>query len=175
MANRLRLPEHKRKNNQVASLQYDDEEMFDQSVKMHGGPEPSEYPSGCCFSVSESDLEKAGLSDTAPNDSVRFSAMGVVTSMFNGREDCRVELELTELAGPDGQFADLDNPAHICLCGPELEKMGLEADCERGDTIHLIGRARVESRFDSEYAGSVCTLQVTDLKYEDESSESREG
>jgi hypothetical protein len=161
------------------SLKYDDEESYDLMKTMSGPSMGSldvpEYPTGCQFSVSQADLERAGLSDTAPNDSVRFSAMGVVTSVFRGREDCRVELELTELAGPDGQFADLDNPAHICLCGPELEKMGLEADCERGDTIHLIGRARVESRYDSEWAGDVCTLQITEMKYEDESSESREG
>lgn len=159
----------------VGSIAYSDEELYDQAVMMHGGPEPSDYPPGCKFSVSGADLKRAGLTDTTPNDSIRFSAMGVVTSVFNGREDCRVELELTELAGPDGKFADLDNPAHICLCGPELEKMDLEADCERGDTIHLIGRARVESRSENEYVGNVCTLQITELKYEDESSESREG
>ena len=53
--------------------------------------------------------------------------------------------------------------------------MGLEADCERGDTIHLIGTVRVESVSSTEWGGDRVTLQVTELTYaEDESSEARD-
>jgi hypothetical protein len=157
----------------VASLGYDDDELLDHALKAQGSPSLPEYPPGCTFSVSHADLERAGLADYAPGDICRFSAMGVVTSVYHGREDCRIELELTQFAGPDGQFADLENPSHISLCDAELDKMDLDDDCERGDTIHLIGKVRVESTFDHEYAGHTCVLQITDLDFEDESAEAR--
>ena len=159
----------------MAPMAYDDEQIFDLSKGMPHDWTPPEYPPTLQFSVSKDDLAKAGGEDAEPDASMRFSAMGVVTSVTNGREHCRVELELTQFAGEDGQFADLTNPTPICLCGPELERMDLEADCECGDTIHLIGTARVESVVSSEWGGDRVLLQVTELTYEDESSESREG
>jgi hypothetical protein len=43
-----------------------------------------------------------------------------------------------------------------------------------GDTIHLIGEARLEHMSSTEY-GARCMLQITQLGFEDESTESREG
>lgn len=160
----------------MADMAHDDETLFDMSKGMPFDWTPPEYPSGLQFCVSKADLAKAGGESIEPDASMRFSAMGVVTSVLNGREDCRVEIELTQFAGEDGQFADLANPAPICLCGPELERMDLEADCECGDTIHLIGTARVEHVSSDEFSGERVMLQITELTYaEDESDESRDG
>lgn len=159
----------------LASMAHDDEQLFDMSKGMPFDWTPPEYPGGLQFDLSKADLEAAGGEGAEPDASMRFSAMGVVTSVLNGREYCRVEIELTQFAGEDGQFADLERPASIYLCGPELERMDLEADCECGDTIYLIGTARVESLASNEYVGDQVILQVTELSYEDESSESREG
>ncbi len=159
------------------SIQYDDEEMYDRAKAMMsiGGPEPSEYPSGCMMCLTKADLESAGAEGGKIGDELKFSAMGEVTSVFEGKDDCRIELEVTRFAGPDGKFFDLSQPCHICLCGPELEKIDLDADAERGDTIHLIGTARLESRSSTEYGGDSASLQIVALNYEDESAESREG
>jgi hypothetical protein len=153
-------------------LAYTDDELYDRPSTTF---EPPEYPPGCIFSLPCSDLEKAGCEGGEPGETCRFSAMGEVTSVFKGREDCRIEIELTMFAGEDGKFFELSEPANICLCGPELEKMELEADCERGDLIHLIGEARLESQSSTEYGGERCQLQITHLDCEDESDESREG
>jgi hypothetical protein len=158
----------------LKSLAYNDEDHFEHLRKMTNGPELPEYPPGLCFSVPLSDLEAVGAEDGDPDDTMRFSAMGEVTNVFKGREDCRIELRLTEFAGEDGKFCELSVPPCICLCGPELEKMELEADCERGDTIHLIGTVRLESVSDSEYGGEMACLQITELTCEDESTEARE-
>lgn len=159
----------------MADMAHNDEQLYDMSKGMPSTYEPPEYPSGLCFSLPESDLEQAGALSGEPGDTMRFSAMGEVTSIFKGIKDTRIELQLGEFAGEDGKFFELSEPAYICLCGAELEKMGLDADCERGDTIHLIGTARMESSSSTEWGGERCSLQVTELTFEDESQESREG
>lgn len=153
-------------------MAHDDEQLFDLSKGMGKDYEPPEYPGGLCFSISREDLERVGGEGGEPGHTMSFSAMGEVTSIFKNMDGARIELQVGELAGEDGKFFDLDQPAYLCLCGPELEKMDLDADCERGDTIHLIGMARLESSASTEYADMV-TLQVTDLTFEDESTESR--
>lgn len=159
----------------MADMRHDDDQLYDMSKGMPFDWSPPEYPGGLQFCISKADLEKAGGANAELDASMRFAAMGIVTSVMNGRDNCRVEIELTQFAGEDGQFADLENPASICLCGPELERMDLEADCERGDTIHLIGTVRVESTMSNEFMGDCATLQVTELTFEDESDESRKG
>lgn len=170
---------------QLHDMAHDDDQLIDLMRGMPRDWEPPEYPSGLCFTVSKEDLVKAGGEGAEPDACMRFSAMGEVTSVYRGRQDCRVEIRFTQLAGEDGKFFELDEdedlfpgygPATICLCGPELEKLDLDADCERGDLIHLIGTVRVESTSSNEYGGDRASLQITELGYvEDESAEVREG
>ncbi len=156
------------------SMAYDDYERYQRSGRGAAEPEAPEYPINLQFMLTSEDLEKAEADDGEPGDMMRFAAMGTVSSVTKDMDDCRIELELTEFAGDDGKFFDLSQPAHICLCGPELEKMELEADCERGDMIHLIGTVRLERTHDHEF-DSGATLQIVELTFEDESSESRDG
>lgn len=160
----------------LKDMAYDDDELYDRSKGMPDDYEPPDYPPNLCFMISGDMLAKAGLDGGEPGDSAHFAAMAEVTSIHKDEDDCRIELEVNQFAGEDGKFFDLEPPSHICLCGPELEKMGLEADCERGDTIHLVGTAKLKSISDSEFMGNMATLQITELTFsEDESSESREG
>lgn len=160
---------------QFADMRHDEDKLYDLSKGMHEDYEPPEYPTGLCFCISKEALAQADGGDANPNDTMRFSAMGEVTSVFRGREESRIELQLVMFAGEDGKFFVLDDPAHLCLCGPDLEKMDLEDDAEMGDLLHLIGTARVESLSSNEWNGDMVSLQITDLTYEDESDESREG
>lgn len=158
----------------LKSLAYDDEEQWDRKKGMPDGYEPSEYPSGCCFPLPLAELERAG-GEGRPGDTMRFSAMGEVTSVYSAIEDCRIELTLNEFSGEDGKFFDLAMKPHICLTQAELSKMDLDSDCERGDMLHMVGTACLESISDSEFGGEMATLQVTELTYlENESDESRE-
>lgn len=160
----------------LADLAHDDEDLYDMSKGMPDGYEPPEYPTGCRLGISQEDLEAAGCDGGEPGDTCRFSAMGEVTAVHKGIDDCRVELQLGEFAGEDGKFIELNEPAYICLCERELGKMGLEVDCERGDMLHLIGTVRMESCSSTEWGGEMCSLQIVELSYvEDESTESRKG
>ena len=80
-----------------------------------------------------------------------------------------------DFVSEDGKFFDLSGPACICFTGAELAKVELSDNAERGDMIHLIGTARLESRSDNEFGGKSACLQVLELSYEDESAESRAG
>lgn len=160
---------------QLHDMSNSEDQLYELSKGMPDSWMPPEYPSGLCFSLTQDDLERAGAESGEPGASMRFSAMGEVTSIFKGIDTCRIELQIGEFAGDDGKFFDLENPAYICLCQDELEKMDLDDDCERGDLIHLIGTARLESLSDTEYGGQMCSLQVVELSFEDESAESREG
>lgn len=167
---------------QLQDMAHGDEALYDLSKGMPKDYEPPEYPSGLQFSISKDDLAKAGGDDAAPDATMNFSAMAKVTSVFRGRESCRVELDIMMFAGEDGKFFDLaddDGPfgsrPTICLCGPELEKLELEADCERGELLHLIGTVRVEHTASDKYGGDRVGLQIVSMHYEDESEESREG
>lgn len=171
---------------QFANMAHDDEQLYDMTQRMpkdmRATYEPPEYPTGLQFQIPRAVLEEVGASDGQPDDTMRFSLMGEVTSVMNGREDSRVELHITQFAGEDGQFVDVDdddmmpwNSPSICLCGPELEKLGLEADCERGDLLHMIGTARLENYSDDEFGGKRGKLQIIEATVEDESDESREG
>lgn len=137
--------------------------------------EPPAYPPHCGFSISQDDLKRIGADGGEPGHELRLSAMGYVTSTYHGIDDCRIELSCKQFAGDNGKFIKLETPLYLCLCGPELEKMGLDPNAERGDMIHLIGIARLESRSSSEYGGDMSRLQITNLTFEDESAESRAG
>lgn len=169
----------------IASLEHTDDEMYDLGKGMPRDYEPPAFPPGCCFTLPKADLEKADAADGEPGDSMHFSAMGEVTSIFKSADNCRIELSLLLFAGDDGEFFALseggdDMPwpgkPSICLCGPELEKMDLDADCERGDLLHVMGTARLESCSSNEWQGDICSLQITDLAFvENESDEQADG
>ena len=159
----------------LVSLAHTDDELYDLSKGMPRDWEPPEFPSGLSLCLTKEDLAEAGGEGGEPGHTMNFSAMGEVTSIYKSIDECRIELQIGEFAGEDGKFFDLSSPAYMCLCGPELEKMDLDDDCERGDTIHLIGTARLDSTSSTEYGGDMVTLQITHLTFEDESSESREG
>lgn len=160
---------------QMKSVAHNDEDMYDLSKGMPKDYDPPEYPSGLSFCVSKEDLERADADGGEPGATMRFSAMGEVTSCFKGMDSCRIEVTLNQFAGEDGKFFELSQPACICFNGPELEKVELSDNAERGDMIHLIGTARLESTSSTEYMGDMACLQILELSYEDESHESREG
>lgn len=158
----------------LKSIAHDDEDMFDLAKGMPDDWTPPEYPSGCCFTISQTDLEKAGGEGGDLADVLNFSAMGEATSIFRDMDDCRIELEITEFAGPDGKFFTLQNPAHICLRRSQLEKIDLGEDAERGDFLHMVGIAHIAHMRSDEYGGDMVGLQITHLSYlEDESTETR--
>lgn len=160
----------------LAPMAHDDDQLYELSKGMGKDYEPPEYPGGLRFRVSLEDLAACGCEGGTIGDTMSFSAMGTVTSIFKDMDGCRIELEVTQLAGEDGQFCDLQEPGHICLTDRDLEKMDLDDDCERGDMLHLIGDARLDSHSDTEWDGAKCVLQITDLSFvENESSESRNG
>ena len=161
---------------QFPSMEHDDEDLYDLSKGMPDGYEPPQYPMGLMFCITKEDMEDAAGPGGEPGATMHFAAMGTVTSVFRGIDNARVELELTEFAGEDGKFFQLHEPAHICLCERELEKMDLEADCDRGDLIHLIGTVRMEHEHQPAWGDDMVGLQITELDHaEDESEESREG
>jgi hypothetical protein len=165
-----------------ASMAHDDEQLYELSKGMPDDYDPPEYPGGLCFTLPVSVLEQVEAGDGDPGDAMRFSIMAEVTSVFRGMDDCRVELRITDFAGEDGKFVDLDDDddmpwmaPSLCLCASELDKLGLEADCELGDTIHLMGTVRLESLSNDGFSGERAKLQITELTCaEDESEESRE-
>lgn len=158
---------------QFASLEHTDDEKYDMSKGMGDDYDAPDYPARCSFSVCDADLEEMGAEDADVGASMRFMAMATVTSVFNHITDgSRVELSLDELAGEDGKFFKPTFPACICFCDGELEKMGLDADADRGDMIHLIGTIRVESMSSTEWGGDMVCFQITELTFaEDESTE----
>ena len=158
--------------NQPKSMQYDDEDIYDRQSDSR--PDVPDYPVNLQFTIDEADLEKVGHAGGDIHQVMPFSAMGEVTSVHRSADGSRVELRLTQFAGADGKFIDLSMPGHICFCDYELDKLGIEADCDLGDLIHLIGEARLESTHKSDFA-QIATLQVVKLTFEDESDESRDG
>lgn len=161
------------------SIEYDDDQKLDRMVGMAGPsmPEPPDYPPGCCFTVGANDLKKAGLDDGKLGDTAHFAAMATVTSVMVDPKYCRIECEITQLAGEDGKFVDLENPAHFSLERSELEKLDLSEDAERGDMLHMIGTVRLDGYHDHEYSdGKMHRLQIVEMCcVEDESAESRAG
>lgn len=62
----------------------------------------------------------------------------------------------------------------ICLTHDELDKLGLDADCEVGDMIHIMAMAKVTSISKNATSdGENCRveLQITDMSVEDEDLE----
>lgn len=167
----------------LKSMAHSDEALYDLSKGMGKDYEPPGYPSGLSFSIPQSVLDEAGGEDGNPDDTMQFAVMAEVTSIFRGRDDSRVEMRVTQFAGEDGKFIDVSDDddnmpwmcPSICLQGADLEKLELEADCDLGDTLHLIGTVRLESMSNDGFSGERALLQITHLEVEDESSENREG
>jgi hypothetical protein len=163
-------------------MAHDDEQLYELSKGMPDDWEPPEYPCGLCFMLPASVLEQVEADGGDPGDTMRFGLMAKVTSVFRSMDDCRVELRVTDFAGEDGQFVDLDDDddmpwmaPSLCLCAADLDKLGLEADCDLGDTIHLVGTVRLESLSNDGFSGEQARLQITELTYAgDESAENRE-
>lgn len=153
-------------------MEYDDDDMIDR--QQPDQPEPPAYPPNLAFSIDQEDLEKASGAGGSIGDIMPFSAMAEVTSVHQTQDGSRIELRMTQFAGEDGKFFDMKVPGHICFCDFELGRLDLDADCDVGDTIHLIGEARLDSSHRHEFGG-MSTLQVVKLTYEDESAESRQG
>jgi len=61
----------------------------------------------------------------------------------------------------------------ICLNSPELDKLGLEGDCEVGDMLHMHCFAKVTNVSKSE-ANTRIELQITMISAEDENAENEE-
>lgn len=159
-------------NNEPVSLEYDDDDILDRM--MPDMPEPPAYPPNLCFSVNEDELEQAAGAPGSVGDCMDFAAMAEVTSVHvEAERGRRVELRITEFAGDDGKFFDLKTPGYICFCDYELDKLGLDCDCEVGDMIHLIGEVCLKAVHRHEF-GSNAELQIQRLTFEDESSESRD-
>lgn len=172
----------------LKSMEYDDFEKYDFSRKMSAGmPEPPDYPYGLNFSLKREDLEKAGGDPKAkPGATMPFSAIGEVTSCHESEDSCRIEVEFMEFAGSDGEFFALERPTSICLQKPELDKLDLDADCDIGDMIHLVGEACLRSKDrikvydpdgeeDESKSYDSYSFQIERLSFEEESEESREG
>lgn len=69
-----------------------------------------------------------------------------------------------------------DVPPGLCICltETELAKLGLEADCDVGDMIHLFAMAKVTSVSATDTgSGTRCRIElaITDLAVEDEDDE----
>lgn len=80
---------------------------------------------------------------------------------------------------PTPQVAGYSPPRYpyglcICLGNDELDKLGLDSDCEVGDMLHLMAMAKVTSISKRETdKGDDCRIemQITHLGLEDESQE----
>lgn len=161
-------------------LRHDDEDLYDLEKDMAGpiaaaGYEAPEYPSGLCLTLDIDDVNKAAGGSVEPGDTLHFSAMGEVVSIYKTEDECRIQVRINEFGGHDGKLSDVKTPGAISLTHRELEKMDLDDDCERGDTIHLVGCACVRSCSSNEFMGDTYDLQIEQLAFEDESEEAREG
>jgi hypothetical protein len=63
----------------------------------------------------------------------------------------------------------------LCLCNEELEKLGLDGECEVGDLLHVHAMAKVTSvsKMDNESSGPSCRveLQIVSMVGENEDDE----
>lgn len=153
------------------SLEYDDDDILDRMVGQD--VEPPSFPPNLCFSISEDELEQAAGATGNVGDCMAFAAMAEVSSVHISEAGRRVELTIKQFAGDDGKFFDLKMDGHICFCDYELDKLGLDCDCEVGDMIHLMGDVCLKAVHRSEF-GQTAELQITSLTFEDESTESRD-
>ena len=78
-----------------------------------------------------------------------------------------------ELSSPFPMLRKFKYPPglRICLCDDELEKLGLEADCEEGDFLHIFAFATVLS-VHKENGRKRVEMQIEKMAIEDESKES---
>ena len=158
-----------------ANMEFDDEEKYDHVHATDGGVTgPSipyfgaaddDYPCGLKFYVTADDLDRLGAADGEPGHTTHFCAEGTVTSVHKGLKGSRIEIEIEELGASEDDMIRLDQPGHICFTERELEKMGLDCDCDLGDGICLEGMARLESLSKSKHGMDEACLQITDLTF----------
>jgi hypothetical protein len=154
----------------LREMGYTDDEMLDHMIGP--GAEMPEFPPGLSFTMDKATLEQIAEGEAAPGAMLNFAAMGTVLSVTRDRrEGCRIELELTMFAGPDGKFEALEGAPSICLCDGECEKLDLDDSCEKGDLLHLMGMARVERTNDPQFGDGTVTMQVTHLACVENESE----
>ncbi|MGE5151985.1 MAG: hypothetical protein ACM3II_17860, partial [Rhodospirillaceae bacterium] len=125
----------------LVSMELDDEDKLDLSQRSFDG----DYPPGlrftvygCCFDALAIDLDECEQGSTT-----QFRAMATVQSINVSETDCRVEMQMEMLSLGSGPFADLERKPFICLHQSDIDKLGLAADCERGDLLDMTGVVRV--------------------------------
>jgi hypothetical protein len=155
----------------LVDMELDDDDKFDLSSQFGLSDQDVDYPPGLQFSISEPDFEALGVdSDVEKGATTKFMAMAIVKSIDIG-ERCRVELEIDMLSIGEGAFVDLGRKPFICFGDGELSRLDLEADCERGDLLHMSGIARVTAihKPNRDYGNEdSVTLQIEQLAIENE-------
>ncbi len=154
-----------------------DEEQYDwlKARSGTGNDEPPEYSPGLSFTIRETDFDALGVEECRPGETVRFAAFLRACSVNQRTDGCRIEAEIDMLALGDGKMVELDDTMRptLCLDHNDHERLDLDAGCQRGDMLHLIGMARVEAVDDNQYIGRSVCLQITDATVEDEDDEAR--
>lgn len=162
-----------------ASMAHSDDELFDMA-KARAGINDSdipEYPPGLRFTVRECCFERLGIDGAVqPGATVKFAAMARATSVNRRTDGCRIEAQIDMLSLDEGQFAELEEGMQpsICLNENDHERLDLDDDAEKGDLLHIIGSARVDSTDDPSWGDKSVTFQITDATVESESQESRD-
>jgi hypothetical protein len=159
----------------MRSMAHSDDELYDMAKARAGlgNDDLPEFPLGLRFTVREPSFETLGIDDALPGAAVKFAALARATNVSRRTDGCRIEAEIDMLALDGGKMAELDDTARpsICLDENDHDRLDLDEDCERGDMLHLIGMARVESVDDTEYGGKAVTLQITHASVENEDME----
>ena len=62
----------------------------------------------------------------------------------------------------------------LCLNDMLLERLGLDDDCDVGDTLHFHAMAKVTSKSKNEQSGTRIELQITEMSAEDEDKENED-
>jgi hypothetical protein len=162
-----------------ASMAHSDDELFDMAKARAGisNDDVPEYPPGMRFTIHEADFEALGIGDVQPGANVRFAAFARATSVNRRTDGCRIEAQIEMLSLDEGEFVDLEEEMRpsICLNEHDHERLDLDEEAQRGDMLHLIGTARVESTDDNRYMGRSVSLQIIEADVEDEDQEGEDG
>ena len=89
----------------------------------------------------------------------------------------RTKEEMDEASNPTFNISEYPYGLSICLTQDELDKLGLDAECEVGDFIHLFALAKVTSvSMNDTGDGQKCRVELTltHLGCEDEDEENEE-
>lgn len=100
--------------------------------------------------------------------------MGWARQMVSMRRTTEEKEEAMQPSFDPADMPDIPYGLCICLTEAELEKLGLEPDCEVGDMVHLFAMAKVTSvSVNDAGSGAKCRIElaITDLAVEDEDDE----